>query len=239
MKDSEVLERWKQIVGEIAPRTAAQHTWTNEPPEVMFHFFRPDGVRVDELFRDLDVGGGITERLMKIFEVSGPETGHMYFIPSKPIPLSDETVAVLAQEYIRNVAALANADADNKGDEEISALAKGLPVDIRVGPRPDRSPDDVHPLESLVYEIVTDYGGEPFSGQQLAYLLGEPLYYIACSYQLRYWVLWPLADNDAKVIDPFEPYFKLWAAGVDLSFDDDDSGEPHLVAYRNPTPKAT
>ena len=44
--------------------------------------------------------------------------------------------------------------------------------------------------------------------QQIARLLLEPLYSIACSYELAYWVLWPVAKGHT-VVDPFAPFFLL------------------------------
>jgi hypothetical protein len=54
-----------------------------------------------------------------------------------------------------------------------------------------------------------------------ARLLEDPLYMLACSYELAFWVLSPLSPEARS--DPFAPAAALWEAGVSLDFEGDGS----------------
>lgn len=47
-------------------------------------------------------------------------------------------------------------------------------------------------------------------------LMSEALYHISCSYDLSYYLQWPMLETEQE--NPFEGYFKLWKMGLKIYF---------------------
>lgn len=64
-------------------------------------------------------------------------------------------------------------------------------VDVVPGPPPLESPAAVSPMSTILYELTTEYAGGLRGLSVEGELLKDPLYYLACEYELAYYVLWP------------------------------------------------
>jgi hypothetical protein len=141
----------------------------------------------------------------------------MYLVVSRPRPLEDPEVIRLVRAWLASVSTMLDElglDAD--GDVR-DFLARQAPrVEVVHGAPPHRDPRVAHPVQEAVHEAMNEFGGSWSFRSPAGHLLVEPLYMLACSYELAYWVLTPLARE--AVGDPFAPAAALWEAGVELEF---------------------
>ncbi|GCD10056.1 hypothetical protein [Clostridium tagluense] len=70
-----------------------------------------------------------------------------------------------------------------------------------------------------VYELMHNYMDEMIGEESNAVLFREPLYQMACSYEIVYYVLWPLYKNESEIEDPFKAFIELWKLNAKYSFD--------------------
>jgi hypothetical protein len=96
----------------------------------------------------------------------------------------------------------------------IHRMVSKPPVEIIKVPPGDGSS---HPLLGLIYEAMIHYrDGVEYS--ELGELLIEPLYMIACRYDLVHWILRPSLGKVADEDDLFAPAAELWLAGVSFAY---------------------
>jgi len=197
------VERWRSILNQIEGAEA----WSIEDAQVhprFFHAFRPDGRRLDEVFRGIHRGDEILERLRRVYAVAGHDLGDMYFI-------------------VRNPAALSREKALNLGQAHVAAMRELAPtVRLRVEVSQGQAPDHHGRLETDLYDARCDYVRTLEPEKSDALLLEEPLYHLACDYLLAHHLLWPLYRKASGLQDPFGPYFELWTAGAAVRYEDPD-----------------
>ena len=197
------VERWRSILNEIEGTEA----WSIEDAEVnprFFHAFRPDGRRLDEVFRGVHRGDEILERLRPVYAVAGHGLRDMYFIVRDPAPLIREKAL-------------------NLGQAHVAAMRDIVPtVPLRVEVSPGGPPEHHGELETTFYDGQCDYVRSLEPEKSDAVLLEEPLYHLACDYNLARYVLWPLYRKASGLQDPFGPYFELWMAGAAVRYEDPD-----------------
>ncbi len=225
----ELFEKWRRIVAEVDPEIGEPALWEEEPPGYFLHAFRPNGRGIERLFESISDAAPALERLERIFQVAGPETGHPYFIPNRARrdTRTDGELVALANDYFDRLAALARDALDPSDDDDAFLLASARSISAMRGLPPDRDPNDYTSLEGRVYEIVTEWAAPD---HWLSIPLGEPLYMLACSYELRNWALWQLdSDEQRRSLDPFDPWFCIWSAGGSLHYGQGETGENHVL----------
>jgi hypothetical protein len=215
MSDS-LLERWRTIVAARDPEAAMN--WDDEPQDFFLHAFRPDGEGLEPLFEDMPGGAEVLARLLRVFAVAGDVSrGQAYFIPVGTPTSTASALHGWATEYLRKLDQIAR-HMDARGPQALALIEGSLQVEIVVGPPPETDRVRPHEMISFTGELVTEFGRSlPRPSRHGDYLL-DPLYYLACDYELAYYVLWPHLAADAPVEDPFAPYFELWRHGAAINF---------------------
>lgn len=225
----ELIEHWRAVVAEIDPELADPARWEDEPPGHFLHAFRPDGRGIERLFDTFPEAAPVAARLARIFEIAGPETGHMYLIPrERRLKLTDGELVALTNDYLDRLSARAGDELDPSDGDDAFLLSSARDIEVWRGPPPLRDPNDDSSLGSRVTELVIDRASPD---HPLGAVLGEPLYMLACRYELRNWVLWPL---ELASDDPFEPWFHVWAAGAFLSYERNETGGNRVVVIAPP-----
>ncbi len=153
-------------------------------------------------------------RVRRIFERAPRADSRAYSIVTEPRALGREETIRTALAWLNNAAVLVDAFAIPIEPEERAFLARPR-VDLGIRPPPD--PRAAHPLATSIYEAVTALGAAMTFEDDEVHTLVEPLYLLACSYELAYWVLSPLSPETTE--EPLAPAFALWEAGVVLDFE--------------------
>ncbi len=193
----------------------------SEVPPAFLHAFRPGGARLPELFEGAPSLEPALARLQKIFA---------RFVAPSPRELGTDGVVAAARAWLTSAASIADGLGKNL-DRGVHAFLINPNVEVRASEPPAMSPRDLHPMQSTLYWIVTELGWSMTLSAE-AKLLVEPLYQLACSYELAYWVLSPLAPETRE--DPLAPAFALWDAGVSLRFEG-QGAELRAIAHRAST----
>lgn len=232
----DIVERWREVTAKLDPETAAAHLWKDGPVGHFLYAFRPDGARLPELFAEMPEMAPALERLRTLFHRAGPETGSMYLEVTRPRPMDDDAVRQCVRRWLSTAGSLAQSLAVPV-DEDVARflMSSEAAVEVIETGVTERNPRHVHPVESAIYEAVTEFGISMRFECEAARLLVEPLYMLACSYELAFWVLSPLANETRD--DPFAPAAALWEACVSLSFDGEGAGV-RAVANRRSIPAA-
>ena len=208
MTDNERIAQWKSITGIKSDELAG-----------FFQSFRPHGDGLERALRGVVRSDEIVSRLLEIYEATaeGYPTD-AYFIVRKPTPLSQNDALHLATLHWQKLNEISK---EVKSNELAQMLRQHDRFEVVVGDRPwPPSEDDP---ETLVDEVVTDYVLSLSPKRSQALLLREALYNMACDTYIRDYVLWPLYREPTSVLEPFEPYFKLWKHDAGFRFDHDGS----------------
>ncbi|KAB2893925.1 MAG: SMI1/KNR4 family protein, partial [Kofleriaceae bacterium] len=211
-----LLERWREIVSAKDPEAAKN--WDDEPSGFFLHAFRPDGEGLEPLFDGMPGGVEVLARLQQVFAVAGDDSGgQAYFIPVAPPAATASALHAWATAYLRKLAQIAR-HLGARGGEAIALTEDALAIEVVVGPAPDVDRVNPPPMTSFVYELVTEFGGSLPRPSAHGEYLRDPLYYLACDYELTFYVLWPHIAAKSPIADPFAPYFELWRHGASLDF---------------------
>jgi hypothetical protein len=159
---------------------------------------------------------------MSIYEAAGKEDGHLYFIVRTPPPATQAQAELWMREHCAKLLELAEAlAADEEFPDEMALWRAGPPIVFveRLGtPDPGATTSRLTDFE---YHLSTESSEFP-SASEHTWWLRNPLYYIACSYRLARWVLWPHLRESSGLADPFGPYFELWRHGIEFEFSQAD-----------------
>jgi hypothetical protein len=221
---SETIDRWRRIYN----RTVGEKAWkasSAEVPPDLFHAFRPSGAGLEEIFDGVARGTEILGRLKEVFRVGGRNPEDWYFLVRDPAPASRDRIVELVRKDLAGTIRMARV----LGQDDLVELGDGaVEVDVTESPPPDRAPTVFHPLELALHEIAGDFvaGLEP--EDPVAHLLREPLYQMACTYDLVRHVLWPLYRGATPIREPFEAAFELWTFGAKVWFDDEHRCHAHV-----------
>ena len=222
-----LLDRWKAI-----PAVAAhdEDEWEAEPPGHLLHYFRPDGVGLEDIVAGMAHSDEVLSRLRQVFEAArNGRPGDMYFTIRKAPRIRAAELEALARQYLANVIAMAklvgsrDAGFARRHRAAVTALAgRDVVVEVHAGVPPTLdAPSKTHPLQGFVYETATEFGHLHPPASEHAQLLAEPCYRLACSYELAHFVLWPTRGDGCPIADPFASYFELWRHGASIYFQDD------------------
>lgn len=94
-----LIQKWQHLVSQIDPDTGEATLWQERPPDHFLHAFRPDGVGLADLFKGMPRMLPVLRRLQTVFRHAGAETGHLYFVVSKPKSLSDALVLRNGEQF--------------------------------------------------------------------------------------------------------------------------------------------
>ena len=212
--DPAVRARWRALLAPEDPETAGHDAvWEYDAPTWMFQAFRPTGAGAEAFFPGSDAGRAAAKRLLRVF-AAAPSMTHAYLIPPAP-SVRRELLVKKTRDYLarmRSLLPLAVAASETDADDPGIALLR--PSDVVVG-EPAKEPTDEG--RDLLYVLASWYGSARHGPKSRD--LREPLYGLACSYELANFVLAPMLDPAGKHRDPFAAWFWLWRHGRSLWFD--------------------
>ena len=199
----------------------------------LFQAMRPDGDGLEDMLGDLHHGEDLIARLREVFAVAGnpltPE-GHErgYFIVTEPalLPLADAKRVAL--DHYRKMGAVLREFQEWTDSEDIVETVERISALTEVGVAneyPPRSPTLWGPGD-VIGDALGEYMADP-DPPHPAEILREAYYSIACSFLLRWHLMWPIYSEVLDEPEPFAPFFRLWKAGYDVSWH--DSERPLLV----------
>jgi hypothetical protein len=224
---STILNKWRSVINRLAEEEDHWKAASDEVPPSFFHYFRPLGKGLDEVFQDVAYGEEIFARLKEVYDVAGDgqhgDRYDMYFIVRKPRIVTQGQLILLAEQHLERMAELVcqyDEAAKSWGDILKPLKERSISVCVTQSSPPKQSPTDYENLNAALYEVTGDFvrGLTPVKSDAL--LLRDALYYIACRYELVFYVIWPLYRNATTLKEPFRPWFQLWKLGADLQFEE-------------------
>jgi hypothetical protein len=213
---TEILQRCKRLVGDPSAKP-----WAPDDLAGFFQCFRPMGSGLEAAFEGVEGREEILPRLLEIYQATADgwtrdDAHDMYLVVRRPPPISALRAEDLLRMYLHHVGAIARA----VGNDELADLLAGpLPFEVVAGQAP--WPPGADDPETLIHEVISDFMLSLSPQPSDALLLDEGLYTIACDYQIRHFVLWPLYRQCTEIRDPFRRYFDLWKHGAGYRFASD------------------
>jgi hypothetical protein len=213
---AQMLEQFRRVTAELDPEIGADARWADEPVDYFLHAFRPDGAKLPQLFHGIPRSAGVLGRLGRVFAHAGPETGHMYFVVSRPATFLDDHAVKMIHAWVSTAASMIDVAGlfDETDTPLLHRMVSKPPVEWVAGPPGDGSS---HPLLGLIHEAMLHYrDGVEYS--DFAELMIEPLYAIACRYDLVHYILRPSLGDVKPADDLFAPAADLWLGGIEYAF---------------------
>ena len=208
-------------------------------PPFFFHCFRPTGEGLEIYFDKHPYGKEIFTRLKKIFDVTAtnpPNTA--YFVVENAKVLTEAQIITLAKSYIQSMRDILQCMNDKSvlSTEEITInIIKGC------SPRCDNHyhiTNDNNNTHHAIYEIKGEYFNNFKTNNEFIILHDcDCIYYMACDYDLVYYVLWPLFAEQSTIHNPYDAGFKLWQYDLEAVFMDNKTLNIYIKSYRNTTTK--
>lgn len=182
-----------------------------------FQVFRPDGAALADLYRELEVGDQLLERLEALYLAAGddrrPQGGRdAYFVIRRPPPIDPERVSDLARRWLEEVRSLAI----TVGDHATAEALDPVPNFRVLEGIPPKHPKDPAEKSALLQTLQNDAPVlvERIDAGPYPAILRPAYYFTACDTMLRDYLMWPLYAAACGHHDPFETYFDLWRHGV-------------------------
>lgn len=220
---------WRRLLAPVDPQTAAHDAvWEDKAPLWMFHAFAPTGAGVEPFFPASVQGQAAARRLRETFACADATPGFGYLIPrTRPLDRElREEAARQAATYLarmRDLVPRAVADHELEGDDPALALLSPGSITV-VDERRELPQDD--PGQQVLGILGTWYEG--WSDTPETHDLREPLYGLACCYELAAWIRAPLLDPQGRDGDPFAGWVWLWRHRLDVVLEEGRA----LVALR-------
>ncbi|MCB2313368.1 hypothetical protein LGL55_19785 [Clostridium tagluense] len=212
IKDEEFINIWEEILEENDP--------LRKVPEGFFSMFRPNGTGLNKVFKGTNKGDEILKRVLEIYEATSEDYdgSDWYFVVRKPKITSKDNIESIAKGFLYNVIEMAK----SLDDEYFYKFINNPPkIQVIEGTCPKKVTDEYSEFDFDigVYELMHNYMDEMIGEESDAVLFREPLYQIACRYEIVYYVLWPLYKNESEIEDLFKPFIELWKVAAKYSFD--------------------
>jgi hypothetical protein len=185
-------------------------------PAYFLHYFRPNKYDIlKEFFMPFSHGEEIFNRLKMIYDLTADnfenEDGSIkaYFFPKENKTIPKTEVEMMALQYTKSIN-------DILIDlEETSFIdCNELKVITMKRSEFDEKYDYYDTLGCELYDLTGDWFRDLESEikENPLTFFDEPLYNVACDYDLARYVMWPVVEkNDMN--DPYEAYFNLWKYG--------------------------
>lgn len=225
MNELEVLDYWKSLIEdeefiEIWEDLLEEEDPLRRVPEGFFSMFRPDGNGLNEFFKVINKGDEILKRVLEIYEATSEEYGgsDWYCVVRKPKITSKDNIESIAKEFVYKVIEMAKPFDDEYFYKFINNPPK---IQVMQGTPPDKTTDECSEFDfdTGFYELMHNYMDEMVGEESNAELFKEPLYQMTCSYEIVYYVLWPLYKEESEIEDPFKPFIELWKLDAEYRFD--------------------
>lgn len=229
MTEAEILEYWMSLIDDeeilaLWKDIAAGNDPFRKVPEGFFAMFRPDGERLSPFFQKVYKGDEILKRVLEVYEATSPgyDPCDWYFVVRSPRPASREAIEKIAAEYLTSICEIAGI----MEDAYFNSFVNRPPgIEVVEGNAPEKTTDaySEFDLDCGVYELTGDFVRSLEPEESHALLFEEPLYQMACSYDIAHYVLWPLYESKCALKDPFKPFAALWKHNAELRFDREDN----------------
>lgn len=192
--------------------------WTEDHLAGFFQRFRPDGIGLESLFQDIPGGTEVFSRLLQVYRATiappredGSEDG--YFIVRQPQCMLEKDLVQAASDQLHNWSLMAAA----MDEQELSRiLGSNPPVAVSRGEAPERDPIDTESLDVWIGDVESDWFFTLTPICPHSSWMSEAFYFLACDYSLARYVTWPWYRDASTLIEPYQPYFHRWLAGVQL-----------------------
>ena len=155
-------------------------------------------------------GSDVAARLRLVFDFAN-DPQDAYFVVRKPPVLSADAVQALTHQHRQSLIDLSRTIDDRELLNELKASAAMVQPSHLL-----RSVDDT---TSWAIERLGDYLQSVGTEPSYAYRLHEAFYSIACDFFLTWHLMWPWYEPTARFADPFASYARLWAHGLNPSFE--------------------
>ena len=212
-----LTEHWQHL-SEDNPELHEDFMSQNEKepfPPFFFHYFRPDGKGLEPYFSNYRYGSEIFSRVREVYEATAAANlNYAYFIVENPKLLTKQQLIKLGEQYIRSMKTIL---AEMEEPEVLSAGS--IAVTIIKGSCPETAHDNETAQD--IYDIKGDYFRSFSTDSEFMHLhYCDCIYYMACSYDLVYHILWPLVSDQSKTEDLYAACFDLWKYGAEAVFSD-------------------
>ena len=219
----EIVSEWQKILDEnpqINEMFLEQKKYDEYEiiPPYFLHYFRPRNYGIlKDFFLPFKHGQEIFEKLKEIYDVTADNYEHedgsvaAYFIPKKDNTVSEKELKKIAKNYANSI----NDILEDYNEESIDINTLFLKVEIMDSQTFNDKYDEEEILEADLYEIKGEWFSDYFYDDDLDNPLkafDEPLYNVACDYNIARYVMWPLLEIN-KFENPFKWYFELWKLG--------------------------
>jgi len=195
-------------------------------PPFFFHYFRPNGVGLKPYFDGYPYGDEIYQRIMEIYDVTlCNDPSQAYFTVNSPDILTKDALTVLGEHYVQSLRNMLS-------DMKISNVISQEKVDIHI--IQGRCPSEAHKIDTAyyIYELKNDYFNSfKLDSEFMSLYRCDCIYYMTCSYDLVYYVLWPLISEQSAVDKPYDAGFNLWKSGADTVFIDNKTLNIYVEAF--------
>jgi len=161
-----------------------------------------------------------------------------YFATDNSQILTENKIRTLAESYIqsmRNILQCMNNSSVLSTEKIAINIIKGR------SPRGDMHyhiTNDNNNTHHAIYEIKGEYFNNFETNNEFIILHDcDCIYYMACDYDLVYYVLWPLFAEQSTIHNPYDAGFKLWQHGLEVVFIDKKT--LNIYIYINPHRRIT
>ena len=139
------------------------------------------------------------------------------------VPIDEQTADKLVRKAVQNMRTLA----EEVGDEELVEMLTVSEYVPRTGDYlfsgNERNGDITFLIGTMGSDII-------HSTDATASVMYEAVYTLFHNELLAFYIQWPIYEKDIRTPDPFEPFFALWARGVEFQF----ATEPGVVEFYYP-----
>lgn len=212
----EILEK-KPEIKEMFLEQESMDSYGDEPiPPYFLHYFRPNKHDIlKEFFMPFSHGEEMFNRLKMIYDVTADnfenEDGSVnaYFIPKKNKTISKIEIETIALQYMESINGILI------DLEETSLIdCNNLKIKIMKHSEFDEKYDYYDTLGCELYDAIGDWFRDLESEikENPLTFFEEPLYNVACDYDLARYVMWTVVEKN-NMNDPYEAYFNLWKYG--------------------------
>lgn len=197
----------------------------NEEFYAYFQCFMPCGDGVEKVFKPLEKGEALLDRIMPIYQVTEEKTIQQFesnLVPGYfcPNPVANHLVLKdLGEKHVESLKIYAEFYKDNELYDLLNNITEISILDSEAESKNDE-------INAFLYDSISEWGIDNEDNESLISVLSEAYYSINCDYYLSYYLQYPVFKNKPKT-DFLKSYFDIWKSGYSCKFD-----EKRLMIYK-------
>ncbi len=212
----EWLDTWHKLSDPHGPAFKDEYSAIH-----VFSTLRNDENAIRACLRDYPCGEALGDRIMEIFAATSwgeenPQPSQSYYLlVQNPYPATDTELIDWATHYLERARELAGA---------IDEIPSVKVVRCDDPENEATSYDEWGEIDIDLADWVAGFLPDRMDKRTQAayYLITEPLYRLACTYDLVYFAEWAFAEGIIRGTNPYRAKFNLWRSSVHLGFSDPD-----------------